>query len=177
MESMKKILFSLSLLLSLTLGVQAQHACCSKSAAAKGACEMKVADASTPIPSEYQTAAAKTASLDASIEPRTNPVTGEVTYVRKQTSPHSGEVSFVALNFDPNTSTFVNVSPTQVAAEANNTQGCGATTKTASASKSCCAAGASTKSCCADKTKSASTASSATVAPMKATKTSGGSKD
>jgi len=173
---MKKILFSLSLLLSLTFGVQAQHACCSKSAAAKGACEMKVADASTPIPSEYQTAAAKIASLDASIEPRTNPVTGEVSYVRKETSAHSGEVSFVALNYDPNSSSFVNVSPTQVAAEANNTQGCGSTAKTAS-TKSGCATGASGKSCCADKSKSASTASTATATPVKATKTSGGSKD
>jgi hypothetical protein len=136
MESMKKILFSLSLLLSLTFGVQAQHACCSKSAAAKGACEMKVAEASIPIPSEYQTAAAKIASLDASIEPRTNPVTGEVTYVRKETVAHSGEVSFVALNYDPNTSSFVNVSPTQVAAGAN-TQSCGSTSKTASAKSGC----------------------------------------
>jgi len=177
MESMKKILFSLSLLLSLSIGVQAQHACCSKSAAAKSSCEVKVADASKPIPSEYQTAAAKVASLDASIEPRTNPTTGEVSYVRKQTSSHNGEVSFVALNYDPNTSTFVNVSPTQVAAEANNTQGCGSSAKTASA-KTGCAPGASNKSCCADKTKSASTASTtATTAPVKATKTSGGSKE
>jgi len=180
---MKKILFSLSLLLCLALGVQAQHTDCSKSCsgAAKSSCEMKVASASSPIPSEYQTAAAKIASLDASIEPRTNPVTGEVTYVRKETAAHNGEVSFAALNFDPMTSTFVNVSPTQVAAEKANTQGCGASSKNASM-KSCCAAGASSKSCCADKGKT-STASSTTSttttspAPVKATKASGGSKD
>jgi|GEM_PF-1068144 len=176
---MKKILLSLSLLLCIALGAQAQHADCSKACSDKGgksSCSMKVADASTPIPSEYQTAAAKVASLDASIEPRTNPVTGEVTYVRKETAPKNGEVSFVALNFDPTTSTFVNVSPTQVAATAN-TQSCGASTKNASG-KSCCAAGASSKSCCADKMKSSSTASATGApAPVKTTKSSEGSKD
>jgi len=177
---MKKVLFSLSLMLCLALTAQAQHAGCSKSCSdkSKSSCEVKVADAATPIPSEYQTAAAKVASLDATIEPRTNPVTGEVTYVRRETAAHNGEVSFVALNFDPTTSTFVNVSPTQVAAK-ENTQGCGS--KSASNSKmSCCAAGASSKSCCADKAKTASTSSATSTtapAPVKATKASGGSKD
>ena len=177
MESMKKILFSFSLLLCFALAAQAQHACCSKASADKGgksSCEVKVASASTPIPSEYQTAAAKVASLDATIEPRTNPVTGEVTYVRKESAAHNGEVSFVALNFDPATSTFVNVSPTQVAAK-ENTQSCGAS-KSASG-KSCCAAGASTKSCCADKAKTSTASSTTSPAPVTATKTSGGSKD
>jgi hypothetical protein len=174
---MKKILFSLSLLVCLALSAQAQHAGCSKACtdkSAKSSCEMKVADASTPIPSEYQTAAAKVASMDATIESRTNPVTGEVTYVRKETASHSGEVSFAALNFDPTTSTFVNVSPTQVAAK-ENTQGCGAS-KTTSGTKSCCA-GASSKTCCADKAKTTSTASTTAPAPVKVTKASGGSKD
>lgn len=179
---MKKILFSLSLLLCLALGVQAQHSDCSKSCADKGkksSCEFKVAEAQAPIPSEYQTAAAKIASLDATIEPRTNPVTGEVTYVRKETSAHNGEVSFAALNFDPTTSTFVNVSPTQVAATGTNTQNCGATSKNASG-KSCCAAGASSKACCADKSKASTTSSTSTTAapaPVKVTKASGGNKD
>jgi len=174
---MKKILFSLSLLVFLAFGAQAQHACCSKSAAGKSSCEAKVAT-TTPIPAEYQTAAAKVASLDATIESRTNPVTGEVTYVRKETASHNGEVSFVALNFDPATSTFVNVSPTQVAAK-ENTQGCGSSAKSASATKSCCA-GSSTKTCSADKVKTTSTASTTSTtapAPVQATKASGGSKD
>ncbi len=174
---MKKVLFSLSLLLCLALGAQAQHAGCSKACTdkSKSSCEVKVATA-TPIPSEYQTAAAKVASLDATIVSRTNPETAEVTYYRKEAAAHSGEVSYVALNFDPATSTFVNVSPSQVAAK-ENTQGCGSS-KSASASKSCCAAGASTKSCCADKAKTTSTTSATTApAPVKATKASGGSKD
>ena len=176
---MKKILFSFSLLLCFAFAAQAQHACCSKSTADKGgksSCEVKVASASTPIPSEYQTAAAKVASLDATIEPRTNPVTGEVTYVRKETSAHGGEVSFVALNFDPATSTFVNVSPTQVAAK-ENTQSCGSSTKSASNTKSCCAGGASMKACSADKAKTSTASSTTSPAPANATKTSGGSKD
>jgi len=178
MESMKKILFSFSLLLCFALAAQAQHACCSKSTADKGgksSCEVKVASASTPIPSEYQTAAAKVASLDATIEPRTNPVTGEVTYVRKETAAHNGEVSFVALNFDPATSTFVNVSPTQVAAK-ENTQSCGSSAKSASAAKSCCAPGA-TKASCGDKAKTSTASATSSPAPVTATKTSGGSKD
>ena len=173
---MKKILFSFSLLLCFALAAQAQHAGCSKTCTDKGvksSCEVKVASTSTPIPSEYQTAAAKIASLDATIEPRTNPVTGEVTYVRKETAAHNGEVSFVALNFDPSTSTFVNVSPTQVAAK-ENTQSCGAA-KSASA-KSCCAAGA-TKASCGDKAKTSTASSTTSPAPVTATKTSGGSKD
>lgn len=176
---MKKVLFSLSLLVCLAFAAQAQHSGCSQSCTgkSKSSCEVKVADAATPIPSEYQTAAAKVASLDATIEPRTNPVTGEVTYVRRETSTHNGEVSFVALNFDPATSTFVNVSPTQVAAK-ENTQGCGASAKNASNSKmSCCAAGSSSKSCCADKAKTTSATSTTAPAPVKATKASGGSKD
>jgi len=176
MESMKKILFSFSLLLCFALAAQAQHAGCSKTCTDKGvksSCEVKVASASTPIPSEYQTAAAKVASLDATIEPRTNPVTGEVTYVRKETSAHNGEVSFAALNFDPASSTFVNVSPTQVAAK-ENTQSCGASAKSTSA-KSCCAGG--TKASCGDKAKTSTASSTASPAPVTATKTSGGSKD
>ncbi|HEX5112410.1 MAG TPA: hypothetical protein VFV79_06170 [Saprospiraceae bacterium] len=173
---MKKILFSFSLLLCFAFAAQAQHACCSKSAdkGGKSSCEVKVASASTPIPSEYQTAAAKVASLDATIEPRTNPVTGEVTYVRKETSTHNGEVSFVALNFDPATSTFVNVSPTQVAAK-ENTQSCGSSAKSASASKSCCAG--ATKASCGDKAKTSTASATTSPAPATATKTSGGSKD
>ena len=173
---MKKILFSLSLLLCLTLGVQAQHSDCSKACTAKAgnkaSCEVKVADAQTSIPAEYQMAAAKMASLDANIESRTNPLTGEVSYVRKQTCPHDGAVSFVALNFDPASSTFVNVSPSQMATGSNNTQSCGASKGTATSGKSCCAAGASTKACCADKAKSASGSGAATES--KSAKAGGG---
>jgi hypothetical protein len=180
MKYMKKILFSLSLILCIAIGAQAQHMDCSKSCADKGgksSCEMKVAAASTPIPSEYQMAAAKIASLDPTIEPRTNTATGEVSYVRKATSPKNGEVSFVALNYDPATSTFVNISPTDMTAQTANTQSCGASSKNASG-KSCCAAGASSKSCCADKMKSSSAASSTTApAPVKTTKPTDGGKD
>ncbi len=152
---MKQILFALFLLSALTVSVQAQTpACCAGKKSAS--CQAKVADASTSIPADYLTAAAKMASLDPTIEPRTNPVTGEVSYVRKQTC-HDGAVSYVALNFDPATSTFVNVSPSQVEQES---KGAGCAPKNTSASgKSCCAAGAASKSCCADKMKSSAASS------------------
>ncbi len=177
---MKKILFSIGLLLGLGLAVQAQHPDCAKACAGKGdkaSCQVKIAESQTPIPADYQTAAAKMASLDATIEPRTNPVTGEVTYVRKETSSQNGEVSFVALNFDPATSSFVNVSPSQVAAESHPGVTCDHGKKCSG--KSCCAAGASSKSCCADKTKSGSSTAAASTAPapVKVTKTTGGSND
>ena len=174
---MKKILFVFSLFLSFALSVNAQHAGCSKTCTPKekAACEFKVATGQAPIPSEYQTAAAKMASLDATIEPRTNPLTGEVSYVRKA-SAQDGSVTYVALNYDPASSTFVNVGPSQVAAtSAPNTQGCGAHATTASG-KSCCAAGAATKSCCAGKAKTATASNTApTSTEAKPTKTGGGS--
>jgi hypothetical protein len=86
------------------------------------------------------------ASLDATIETRTDPSTGAVTYVRKETCSHSGAVSYVNVNFDPATNTFVNVSPTGTGSGAS----CGS--KATSASGKSCGSGASAgKSCCAGK--------------------------
>lgn len=145
---MKKILFVFSLFLALGLNVQAQSSKCAKSCAAKSGsaasgCHASASVAHLAVPSEYQMAAAKMASLDASIEPRTDATTGEIKYVRKE-SCHSGSVSYVNLNFDPSTSTFVNVGPSQMAATpaATNSTGCGAAK--AAGGKSCCAGKAKT---------------------------------
>lgn len=152
---MKKILFSLCLLMMMAAGAQAQKSSCSKpctkSAAASTACHSK-APAAASLTDADKAAAAKLASLDGSIEPRTDSKTGEVNYVRKQTCAHSGAVSYVDVNYDAATKTFVNVSPAHAA---EKSAGCGSKATSASG-KSCCASGASMgKSCCAGKSKSA----------------------
>jgi len=164
---MKKILFSILFLSALATGVQAQKSDCSKACTAKPAgvsCEGKsAATATTGVNAE---AAAKLASLDASIETKTCPVTGTVSYVRKETCAHSGTVSYVDVNYDAATNTFVNVSPVKM----QGTPACGAK-GTSTSGKSCCAEGgkgknaSSSKSCCAGKSASASaTTTSGSVA-------------
>ena len=71
-------------------------------------CEGKSASVATTGGSD---AAAKLASMDSSIETKTCPVTGTVSYVRKETCAGSGTVSYVDVNYDAATNTFVNVSP------------------------------------------------------------------
>lgn len=160
---MKKVLFSFVVMSLMAVGAQAQKSSCSKT------CTAKPAAAAVNCSSESSTAAAaKLASMDASIESRTCPVSGTVSYVRKETGKN-GAVSFVDVSYDASTNTFVNVSP--VKAEAAKAS-CG-TSATSASGKSCCATKASaSKSCCAGKAK---TASAATTAPAdgKPVKTSG----
>lgn len=140
---MKKVLFSLLLLSAFALTAQAQT--CSKSCTAKpaGACQGTAATTSTAD------AAAKLASMDATIESRTCPVTGTVSYVRKQTQ-QDGTVSFVSVNYDATTNTFVNVAPSTVEGH----EGCSGKA-TSTNGKSCCTSGTATgsKSCCSEKGK------------------------
>src|SRR5688572_13884429 len=145
---MKKILFSLCFFSFMIVGAQAQKAACSKtctkgSAANAAACQAKAPSVATAQTGE---AAARMASLDATIETRTDPSTGTVSYVRKETCAHSGSVSYVDVNFDASTNTFVNVSPVK---EAGKGTGCG--------SKSASAGG---KGCCASKGAAAATVKS-----------------
>ncbi|MDZ4748935.1 MAG: hypothetical protein SH808_10630 [Saprospiraceae bacterium] len=174
---MKKVLFSFFLFSVMAVGVQAQKSACSKSCTAKPAagvssCEGKSTSVATT--SGSNDAATKLASMDASIESKTCPVTGTVSYVRKETCAHSGTVSYVDVNYDGTTNTFVNVSPMKM--EGNKE--CG-TKGTSASGKSCCAgkssatstSGSNGKSCCAGKTSEATTTSG------KAVKTSSPSKD
>ncbi len=173
---MKKVLFSFFLFSVMAVGVQAQKSACSKTCTAKPAagvssCEGKSASVAT---TGGNTAAAKLASMDSSIETKTCPVTGTVSYVRKETCAHSGTVSYVDVNYDATTNTFVNVSPMKMEGKKE----CG-TKGTSANGKSCCAGKSSAatstsgagKSCCAGKTSAATTTSG------KAVKTSSPSKD
>ncbi|HSF89204.1 MAG TPA: hypothetical protein VLA46_07285 [Saprospiraceae bacterium] len=173
---MKKVLFSFFLFSVMAVGVQAQKSACSKSCTAKPAagvssCEGKSASVATTGGSD---AAAKLAAMDASIETKTCPVTGTVSYVRKETCAGSGTVSYVDVNYDAATNTFVNVSPMKM--EGN--KDCG-TKGTSANGKSCCAgkstatstSGSTGKSCCAGKPSAATTTSG------KAVKTASPSKD
>src|SRR5688572_13068508 len=116
---MKKIIFSLFFFCLLIAGAEAQKASCAKTctksgAASAAACHQKAPSAAQAVSTENSDAAAKLASMDASIEKRTDPATGSTTYVRKETCSHSGTVSFVDVNYDATTNTFVNVSPSKV---------------------------------------------------------------
>jgi hypothetical protein len=155
---MKKILFSLCFFSFMIVGAQAQKASCAKSctkgtAASAAACQAKAPSVAT---AESVNAAAKVASMDASIETRTDPGTGAVTYVRKETCSHSGTVSYVDVTFDESTNTFVNVSPVH---GTGKSAGCGTAKAASAGGKGCCASGASAgKSCCASKGAAAKTA-------------------
>ena len=137
---MKKVLFSLFLFSVMAVGVQAQK---SASVATTGGSD----------------AAAKLASMDSSIETKTCPVTGTVSYVRKETCAGSGTVSYVDVNYDAATNTFVNVSPMKMEG------GKDSATSTS---------GSNGKSCCAGKTTATTTS---TTTSGKAVKTSSSSKD
>jgi hypothetical protein len=178
---MKKIFFSLLLLSAFALTADAQSSNCAKSCAAKkgaaaASCQSKVSTASVVIAPEHQAAAAKLASMDASIEARKNE-TGGVSYVKKETCGYSGSVSYVSLGYDPATNTFVNVAPSELAPAAKSSTGCGPSKATSANGKACCASGSAAKAgCCASKAKTAS-ATSASSLEAKPVKTSGGTKN
>ena len=144
---MKKILFSLCFFTFLAIGAQAQKTSCAKTctkSTAAASCQTKAPSSTATTASGMS--AAQLASMDATIETRTDPATGNVSYVRKETCSHSGKVSYVNVNYDATTNTFVNVSPVSGAGT-----GCG-TKATSASGKSCCASGATAgKSCCAGK--------------------------
>lgn len=165
---MKQVLFTFFFFSVMAVGLQAQSSSCSKTCAAKPAsagvsCDSKGAATTTASATE---AAAKLASMDASIESKTCPVSGKVSYVRKETDK-KGTVSLVDVSYDAATNSFVNASPMKM----EGGQNCG--TKASSAKgKNCCAGTtASGKACCAGKGKAAST--STTTNDGKAVKTSG----
>jgi len=106
--------FTLLLALVLGVGLSAVHAQkCSKSA--KASCA-KSAESTAVVNghcSGAADAAAKLASLDASIETRTCEKSGMVSYVRKVVNQESGEVTYTDVRYDSELGTFVNVSPSE----------------------------------------------------------------
>ena len=172
---MKKVLFSVFFFSLMVVGVQAQKSSCSKSSCtAKPAAAMNSScgshqngTAASANSAEYHAAAAKLASTDPTIETKTNPVNGEVCYVRKLNGATTGEATYVDLTYDATSNTFVNVSPVKLEGCAKSASGSG---------KSCCApggngaakatsgtttttTGATTPACCAGKTKTATASS------------------
>ncbi|MEQ1745873.1 MAG: hypothetical protein ABMA02_10630 [Saprospiraceae bacterium] len=145
---MKKGLFLLSFLFVLGITAANAQSCAGMSAASTGkSCCMTKA------------AAAKAAAADASIEKRTND-DGAVAYVRKE-SDAQGNVKFVNVDYDPATSTFVNVAPKGAAAEGQVSTGMVKKSCSAEEMKACagkgeakaCAGKAEGKACCASKAK------------------------
>ena len=160
---MKKVILSIFFFSLLVVGAQAQKSTCSKSSCtAKPAAAMNSScgdhkSTSTASATDSNAAAAKLASMDPTIEARTCPVSGTVSYVRKENGAKTGEFTYVDLNYDATTNTFVNVSPLKM----EGATGCsGKGTSTSGAA--CCAGKATTtsssanKSCCAGKAKTAS---------------------
>lgn len=148
---MKKFIFTFFFFSLMAAGLQAQKSSCAKSCtkgtSASVACQSKAPAAASV---ETDAAAAKLASMDASIEAKKCPVTGNVSYVKKVTN-QEGQVSMVDVTYDPATNAFVNVAPSKM--EANSTgSGCSSKTAVGANGKACCSSSAAaSKSCCAGK--------------------------
>ena len=161
---MKKVLFSVFFFSLMVVGAQAQKSACAKS------CAAKPSSASVSACSDSNAAAAKLASMDPTIETRTCPASGKVSYVRKQASTDNGAVSYVDVSYDATSNSFVNVSPMKMEGGA----GCAPKATSASGKSDCSSKSASGKACCAGKGKTASaTSTTTTMTPEgKAVKTS-----
>ncbi len=132
---MKKFIFSFCLFSLMAFSAQAQKAsCCKAGGKSAVSCEAKAPSA---VSAENSAAAEKVAAMDQNIEKRTDPITGSVSYVRKETAMADGSVTFVSLNFDAVTNSFVNVAPSMM--EANHNGAGTNCTKSAASGKSCCA--------------------------------------
>lgn len=141
---MKKFIFSFFLFSLMVVGANAQKAaCCKPGGKSAASCEMKAPSA---VSAENSAAAEKVAAMDQNIEKRTDPITGAVSYVRKETAVADGAVTYVSLSFDPSTNSFVNVAPSMMEEKHNCSM------KSTGSGKSCCAQGAASgKACCAGK--------------------------
>lgn len=134
---MKRITLFFALLVG--LGLTSLHAqTCSKSASA---CSKKGASMTASEKAHCAgsaDAAAKLASLDASIETRTDEKTGAVSYVRKEVNPETGAATFTSIEYNSELGKFVNVSPSQGKACSKGAAGkcCAGKAKTASADAS-----------------------------------------
>jgi hypothetical protein len=151
---MKKFIFSLFFFSMMIVSAQAQKTSCAKtctkSSAASAACKSQAPGAASVSTADLNAEMAKVASMDASIETRKDPATGNVSYVRKETCSHSGKVSYVDLSYDASAGSFVNVSPMKMEGKS---AGSGCSSKATSVNgKACCSKGvADGKACCAGK--------------------------
>ena len=148
---MKKFIFTFFFFSLMAAGLQAQKSSCAKSctksSSASVACQAKAPAAAS---TETEAAAAKLASMDATIETKKCPATGTVSYAKKVTN-QDGQVSLVDVTYDANTNSFVNVAPSKMEGSATGT-GCSPTKAVGANGKACCASTASAgKSCCAGK--------------------------
>lgn len=129
---MKKMILFVFLLSASFVAVQAQSDCASK----------KASSAAVSVNTE---AADLAAANDASIDRRECEKSGSVSYFKKNACENSGKVSFSQVNYDNAAAQWVNVAPSDVAAE-----------KAACASK----ASAGGKACCSSKGKASAQATS-----------------
>lgn len=170
---MKRFLFSTLFFSLMLVGAQAQSSNCSKKCTSKQAssksCQGKSASATADAGTATIEAAAKLASMDESIESKTCPVSGKVSYSKKETSAN-GEVSYVDVNYDAETNTFVNASPMKV----EETKACsGKKAKGCCSSKSAKSASADSKGCCSKKSAAKSTSTSVSEEKSEAKPTKG----
>lgn len=155
---MKRFFFSTLFFSLMVVGVQAQApSCCSKSKTASSkSCESKSSATSTASASTVD-AAAKLASMDESIESKTCPVSGKVSYTKKESNT-AGEVSYVDVNYDAETNTFVNASPMKM----EGGKACTDQQKAAGCCSGKSASATSAAGCCSGKNASKSTSTSTT---------------
>lgn len=143
----------------------AANAQCSGSKSASAAASVETPDA------HGTAAAAKLASMDASIETRTCPHTGKVSYMKKNVSAENGKATFTEVEYCSKSGKFVNVSPSEKAACSKSKAGCSgdakadakATKVSATGGAGCCAGAKAASASCCDKSKSSSASSVGTT--------------
>lgn len=113
-------------------------------------------------------AAAKLASMDASIETRTCPQTGKVSYMKKNVSAENGKATFTEVEYCSKSGKFVNVSPSEKAACTKSKAGCTGDAKATKVSSTgtgagCCAGAKAASASCCDKSKSSGASSIGTT--------------
>lgn len=139
----------------------AANAQCSGSKSASAA-------ASVETPSAHcAAAAAKLASMDASIETRTCPQTGKVSYMKKNVSAEGGKATFTEVEYCSKSGKFINVSPSEKAACTKSKAGCSgdakATKVSATGGAGCCSGAKAASASCCDKSKSSGASSIGTT--------------
>ena len=124
------------------------------------------ADVETPG-AHCTAAAAKLASMDASIETRTCPQTGKVSYMKKNVSAENGKATFTEVEYCSKSGKFVNVSPSEKAACTKSKAGCSgdakATKVSATGGAGCCAGAKAASASCCDKSKASGASSIGTT--------------
>ncbi|MEP6647807.1 MAG: hypothetical protein ABJC12_12030 [Saprospiraceae bacterium] len=138
---MKKFIFSIFLFSLMVFSANAQKAACCKPGGKNSAGCQAMAPSAVSV--ENAAAAQKVAAMDQTIETRTDPITGNVSYFRKESASADGNATLVSVSFDPVANVFVNVPPSMME-EAN------ATSTSPGTTKACCSKGAG-KSCCSGK--------------------------